>query len=113
MPAASSWEKMLLQLHHEPPCPPPRFVEIAHALQGEESVESGPTTVVGIPPKEAEEPTEVLGSSVTVTRLFWHPISGEMYIDMLACMLSRVDLGFSTTADDCLVPAQQELPDSD
>ena len=43
IPAASCQKKTLLQSHHKPPCPPPRFVEIAHALWGEESAEySGP-----------------------------------------------------------------------
>ena len=67
---ASPLEEMLLQSHHKPPCPLPRFVEVTCTLQGEESVESGPTTVIGIPPEEAEEPLEVMGSSITVTWLF-------------------------------------------
>ena len=46
---APSQEKMLLQSHHGPLCHPPWFVEIAHAMWGEESAERGPTTVIGIP----------------------------------------------------------------
>ena len=110
VPAASSQEKMLLQSHHEPPCPPPRFVEITYILQGEER---GTTTVVSIPPEEAEEPLEVMGSSIMMTHLFQHPISGEIYIDVITCMLSIVDLGFNTTADDHPVPGLWKLPDSD
>ena len=66
--------------------------------------------VISIPSKEVKEPLEVLGSSVTATQLFQHPTSGEMYIDMFTCMLSIVDLGFNTMADDCPVPGLWELP---
>ena len=112
MPAASSQKKTLPWSHHKPPCPPPGSVEIACALWGEESPERAPTTVVGIPPKEAKEPLEVMGSSVIATCLFWHPILGGMYIDMLTCTLSIADLGFNTMANDHPVPALQELPNS-
>ena len=92
-PAAPPSEKMYCSPTTNPQCPLPRFMEIVCTLQGKESVESSPTSVVGIPPKEAEELYEVMGSSVMVTQLFWHPTSGEMYIDMLTCMLTTVDLG--------------------
>ena len=47
------------------------------------------------------------------THLIQHPVSGEMYIDMLTCMLSIVDLGFNTMVDDCWAPALWELPNLD
>ena len=101
---------MLLQSHHEPPGPLSGFAEIAHTLWGEKR---GPTTVVAIFPEEAGEPLEVMGCSIMTTHLIWHPISGEMYIDMLTCMLSIVDLGYNTMADDCPVSALPELPNAD
>ena len=72
-------------------------------------MESSPTLVIGVPPKEAMDPYEVMGSSVVATWLIWHPTSGEMYIDML----SILGLGLGPMADDCLALALQELPDLD
>ena len=94
-PATPPWEMMLLQSDHKPLCPLPMFAGIAWALQGEESVESGPTLAIGIPPKEAAEPFKVMGSSVMVTQLVWHPSLGEVYINMLTCMLSIVAWGLT------------------
>ena len=113
VPAASFQEKTLLQSHQEPPCPLPSFAEIVCSLQGEESAERGPTTIIRIPPEEAKEPLEVMGPSVMAMNLFQHAVLGEMYIDMITCMLTIVDLGFITMVDDHLVPALQELPNSD
>ena len=100
-------------VHHEPLCPLPRFAETAHALWGEESADRDPITVIGILHEDTEAPLEVMWSSVMAMHLFQHPILAEMYIVMLTCMLSIVDLGFNTTVDDHLVPALWELPYSD
>ena len=47
-----------------------------------------------------------------VAWLIQHPISGEMYIDTLACTLKIVGLGLDPMADDCPALALQELSDS-
>ena len=64
--------------------------------------------VIGIPPEEAEESYETMGSSIMATQLFWHPTSVEIYIDMLTYMLSVMDLGIDAMAEDCPVPALWE-----
>ena len=76
-------------------------------------MESGPTSIISIPPKEAMEPYKVIGSSVMVTQLIWHPTLVEMYIDMLACMLSIVSLGLDPVVDEHQALALQELPNLD
>ena len=43
---------------------------------GKESVESGPTVIISILSEEAGDPYEVIGSSVMVTQLIWHPHHG-------------------------------------
>ena len=48
-----------------------------------------------------------------VTWVVQHPTSGEVYINMLTCMLSIMGLGPDPMADDCPALALQELPDSD
>ena len=63
--------------------------------------------------EEAKDPLEAMGVSIMATYLTWHPTLGEMYIDMLTCTLSIVDLGFNTMVDDHPVTALQELPNMD
>ena len=47
------------------------------------------------------------------TQLFWHPILGDVYIDMLTCMMSFMDLGINPLVEEHLVPAPQEHFNSD
>ena len=49
--------------NQKPPCPLPGFAEITQALWAEGLIESNPTLVVRIPPEEAEDTYEVMGSS--------------------------------------------------
>ena len=75
-----------------------------------------PKTVEGIPPEEAadQDPLLVMGSSLVSTCLLMDPLSRSMYIDMVACSLSLVNLDPSPmVADDCLVPAPKDATDSD
>ena len=48
VPTTPPWDFMLHQSasDHKPLCPPPRFVEIAQTLQGEEPIESGQMLVI-------------------------------------------------------------------
>ena len=103
MHTAPSQEKMLLQLHHEPPCPPPGFVEITHTLWWEGSRDSHLlSTVISILAKEAKDQDqyEVMGSSIMSAHLFRHPTLGHMYIDLLTCMMSVMDLGSGSIVGD-------------
>ena len=111
-PATPPQDMMPLQSDHNPHALHLGLWRL-HEPWGEESVESGPTSVICLPPKEARDPYKVIGSSVTVTQLIWHPILGEMYIDMLTCMLSIVGLGLDPVVEDHHALALQELPDSD
>ena len=92
VPAASSQERALLQSY----CRPPALHQVGrnhlHPVgRGEKSNHSNQD-----PPEELKELLEVMGFSIMAICLIWHPISGEMYIDMLTCMLSIVNLGFNT-----------------
>ena len=81
---------------------------------GEESMRSGPMSVVGILPEEAEDQDQfkVMWSSVIAAQLFRHPALGEMYIDLLTCTLSVMDLGVNPMAD-CPILTLEELLDLD
>ena len=74
-PTTPPWEMMPLQStqstsDHKPPCPPPCFAEIACALQGQESMESGqPLVIIGILPEDVIDPHKVMGVAVTVSWL--------------------------------------------
>ena len=84
-PAIPPWEVMM-QLpvpEHKSLCPLPRFVEIARSLQGEHH----PWMVIGVHAGEEEESSKPISSSIMATWLFWHPTLGDMYIDMLTCMM--------------------------
>ena len=75
-----------------------------------------PRMLEGIPPEEVrdQDPLLVMGSSLVSTHLFMDPLSGSMYIDMVACPLSLVSLDPSPMAvGDCLVPAPEDTTDSD
>ena len=87
----------------------PGFAEIIRSLQGECSL----WIVISVPPGEAEKSYEAVGSSIMATQLFWYHTLGEMYINMLTCMLSVVDLGVNPMAEVCLVPALWEHSESD
>ena len=100
-PTTPPWEVMLLQLEHKSSYPLSGFVEIVRSLQGEHSLQ----IVNNVHPEDTEESYEAVGSSIMATQLFWHPTSGEMYIDMLTCMLSVVDLGVDPMAEVHLFPA--------
>ena len=76
-------------------------------------MESSPALVISVPPKEAEDPYEIMGSSVMVAWLIWHATLGEAYINMLTCMLSIVGLELDPMTDDHLALALQELSNSD
>ena len=60
-----------------------------------------------------DESYEAVGSSIMATWFFQHPTSGEMFIHMLTCMLSVVDLGVDPMAEVCPVLALWEQSDSD
>ena len=100
---------MLWQLEHKSSCPLPRFVEIVRSLWGEHSL----WIVIGVPPEEAEESYEAVCCSIMETQLFQHPTSGEMYINMLTCTLSVVELAVDPMAEDHQVPALWEHSNSD
>ena len=68
-----------------------------------------PLVIFSIP--AAADLYEVMGSSVMVTHLIQLPTSGGMYIDLLTCILSIVDLRLDPVADDHPVLPIQELSD--
>ena len=70
------------------------------ALWGEESVESGPPSIIGVPPKEVIDPYEVMGSAVMATHLLWHPNMREVFINIQSCALRIVGLVLGPMADD-------------
>ena len=116
VPTASSQEKMLLQSHCKPLCPPPRFAEITCAMQGEGSGHSHLlSAVTGILAEEAKDQYqyEVMGSLIMLACLFRHPTLGDMYIDLFICMISIVDLGPSPTVGDHLSLTLPEMADLD
>ena len=115
MPTAPSQEKTLLQSHCKPPCPMPGFAEIRQSLWGKGSRDSHPSVIIGIPPEEAEDQDqyEVMGSSMMAAHLLRHPTSGDMYIDLLTCTMSIVDLGPNPMADDCPSLALPEMSNWD
>ena len=94
---------------YKPPCPLLGFAEITQATQGEGSVKRGPTLVMGVLSKEAEDTYEVMGSLIMVAQLIQHPTSEEMYINMLTCTLSIVGLRLDPLVDDHPALALQEL----
>ena len=90
-PATLPWEVMtqLEVSEHRSSCPLPGFVEITMSLWGDHSL----WIVTGIPPEEAEESYEAVSSSIMATHLFQHATLDEMFIDILTCMMSFMDLG--------------------
>ena len=109
-PTTPSWEVMMQLPEHKSSCPQPGFVEIVRSLWGGEC---SPQIDIGVPAGEDEESCKAVGSSVMATWLFWHPTLGEMFIDMVTCILSVVDLGVDSMAEVCLVLALLEHSDSD
>ena len=95
-PATPTQQVMPQQSEHKSSCPLPGFVEIVRSLWGQGSL----WIVISVPPEEAEESYEAVGSSIMATQLFQHPTSGEMYVNMLTCTLSAVDLGIDPMAED-------------
>ena len=89
--------------------PPPGFLGIVRSLWGEHSLQ----IVIRVPAREYEKSYKAVGSSIMVTQLLWHPTLGEMFIDMLTCTLSVVDLGVDLMVVVCPGPALQEHSDSD
>ena len=77
---------------HQFTCPPPGFVETACTLWGGTSKSDWLLTVIGIPPQEAMDSCEVIGSPIMPTHIFWDTRSEEMFIDMLMWTLNIVDL---------------------
>ena len=67
----------------------------------------------GVPTGEDEESYKAVCSSIVATQLFWHPTLGEMFINMLTCMLSVMDLRVDPMVDVCPIWALQEHSNSD
>ena len=91
---------------------PLTLVEITQSVH----VDRLPRVVKGIPPEEAgdQDPLLVMGSSLVSTHLLRNPLSGSMYIDMVACSLSLVSLDPSSMVmGDHLDPALEDATDSD
>ena len=70
------------------------------------------SAIVGIPPKDATDSYEVVGSSIMVMHLFGDPRSGERFIDMLTCTMSVVDQNLDFVVEDHPALALQEMSDS-
>ena len=93
-------QEMMMQLsvpEHQSLCPLPRFAEVASSLWGEHS----PQMVIGVPAGEEEESFKPVGSL------------SDMYIDILTCTVSSVDLGIDPMVEDHPVPALWEHSNSD
>ena len=88
-------------------------MEIVQAMQGKEPMESGLPSITGVPSEEVIDLYEVMGSAVMTTHLLWHPIMGEVFIDIQSCALRIVGLGLDPMADDCPALALQELSNLD
>ena len=92
--------------------PPLTLTEIAWSMHGDEL----PRMVKGIPPEEAggQDPLLVMGSSLVSTHLLLDPLSGSMYINMVASTLSLVSLNPSPlSAVDCPLPTLEGWEDMD
>ena len=69
--------------------------------------------IVGVPAGEDEESYEPVSSSIMATWPFHPPILGDMYIDMLTCMMGFMDLGIDPLVKDHPAPGLWEHSDSD
>ena len=59
-----------------------------------------PSVIIRIPAEEAEtlSPYRIVGLMLTVTQLIQCPTTGEVFLDMISCTLSRVDLALGPAA---------------